>query len=249
MRLATHGWLVVLCAVAGTVRMAGGQEAGGAQDRQPAKTPQKAAATAPAEKANQHPWFFVRLQNDGALHGRVNAVDPSSLKLKPVSNAHVLFIQQGKIVSEAISGPKGDFVATGLSPRAVYTMVTRTADRPGSIAVAAVVVLPADVAALNDGDDTTPVAFARLMRTMGVRQAEAMVVVALAPATDLAAAGVGDDTGAAPAISSPAPTTAGGGGGGGAGGTDGAALLGAMAVAAGVAAAIADESKASPFTP
>lgn len=65
---------------------------------------------------------------DGTLVGRVNYVDRSSLALMPVPNALVSFIQERKVIGQAVTDTRGMFAVKGLTPWAVYSVIAASKD-------------------------------------------------------------------------------------------------------------------------
>ena len=68
------------------------------------------------------------MRPDGTLVGRVNYIDRSTLTLMPVPNALVSFIQERKVIGQAVTDTHGMFAVKGLTPWAVYSVITASKD-------------------------------------------------------------------------------------------------------------------------
>lgn len=77
------------------------------------------------------------MRPDGTLVGRVNYIDRSTLTLMPVPNALVSFIQERKVAGQAVTDTRGMFAVKGLTPWAVYSVITASKDHVCTFATVA----------------------------------------------------------------------------------------------------------------
>jgi hypothetical protein len=70
----------------------------------------------------ERPFHYVQVQPDGSLLGHVSTIDPNTLLLRPVPDATVTLIQNGRVTAEARTGADGRFVVRRITPRAVYSV-------------------------------------------------------------------------------------------------------------------------------
>ena len=68
----------------------------------------------------------MRLDADGVLRGVTTRIDPSTLKLVPHPNVSVIFAQAGRVIDRTTSDAKGRFQIKQLTPRAVYSVISRS---------------------------------------------------------------------------------------------------------------------------
>lgn len=220
------------------------------------EVPQPRAVDPPKAMPLNQRSHGIYLDPAGRLNGMTMLIDPNSLELVPDADVDVIFIQQGRIIAQAKSNANGRFVVDGLAPRAVYSVVARSADRRSDgqtgnqtwdsrYAAFAVAVFPAapQVATTNLRGPR----FASLVRQPEGEQGISNVLTMTSiPARDLAAVGLPqtfpDNTGGAVP-----PAGGGGGGGGGGSGAAGGAAAGAAAAAA-AAAAGSGSNVSSPFS-
>ncbi|MDP6060866.1 MAG: hypothetical protein QGH33_18305, partial [Pirellulaceae bacterium] len=109
-----------------------------AQDEPAAKAEQapEAVKRAPANRPLSMRGHGVMLSSDGRLRGVASSIDPDTLLLVPVANVDIVFVQNGRIISNARSGADGRFEANDLTPQAVYSVIAKarrgTGDRDRS---------------------------------------------------------------------------------------------------------------------
>lgn len=225
--------------------------------------PEVVKPAAPANPVSTRGYGFM-LSPDGRLRGVASTIDPNTLQLVPVANIDVVFVQNGRIISQTRSGTDGRFEADGLTPRAVYSVIAKSRSRsrgdrdrssvgngqPVYSAISiAVLAHQVEEAAARIKSNTQFISL--IKQADGAAQVINVLQVTMIPVRDLAAVAFPQQPGGGPP---PVATGGGGAGGGGSGGGGGggggtAAGLGAAAVAAGVAGARSGRRVASPFTP
>jgi hypothetical protein len=99
----------------------------------------------------------VHLRADGTLVGQVDYIDQSSLRLYPVSNAIVTFVQNRAVIAQVRTDSKGGFEAKGLSPAGVYSLFVTHRDWFSAMAVVTVGHDPANSGLLKEAKGKTPV--------------------------------------------------------------------------------------------
>lgn len=68
------------------------------------------------------------MRPDGTLVGRVNYIDRNTLLLVPVPNALISFVQERKVIGQAVTDTHGMFAVKGLTPWAVYSVIAASKD-------------------------------------------------------------------------------------------------------------------------
>ena len=103
---------------------ANAEQAGDAEKAGNAKQAEKADDPTPLTLG--HRFHGVRLDADGILRGVTTRIDPSTLKLVPHGNVAVIFAQEGRVIDRTTSDAQGRFQIKGLTPRAVYSVISRS---------------------------------------------------------------------------------------------------------------------------
>jgi len=211
------------------------------------------------------------IRPDGTLVGRVNSIDRNTLLLVPVPNALVSFVQDRKVIGQAVTDTRGMFSVKGLTPWGVYSVLVAAKDHVSTFATVA---RPFD----HDPDQSEPegssekgvglkpgwvneIQFVAMMAEdegtpaddEGTPADAEVNVIQVIPREDFIMAlreGLFGFDASLPPPPGGSAGVGGGGGGGVAGGGDG--VIGA-AIGAGIGAAIgageSDKDRASPFTP
>ncbi len=201
------------------------------------------------------------LNEDGTLTAKVDFIEAGTLKLRPIPNATVSFVQNRKVAAQARTDKDGSLTVEGLKAWGVYSVFV---NHPDWFAAFAIYVRPhgtqqpieAEKPVASDGPERNQLAFtsdALLVQDQSLMAAATGGPVQAVPLGDFQTfMGQGeqptsDALGAAP-ISGPAGM---GGAGGGAGGGGGAAggmggAIGAAALAAGIAAIAAENNNNPP---
>jgi hypothetical protein len=68
------------------------------------------------------------MRPDGTVVGRVNYIDRNTLNLVPIPNALVSFLQDRRVVGQAVTDTRGMFAVKGLTPWAVYSVIAASRD-------------------------------------------------------------------------------------------------------------------------
>jgi len=211
----------------------------------------------------------LELNADGTLTGQVTNIDPATLKLVPLHDVTVSFVQNRQIVAQARTDRNGNFTVRGLSPWNVYSVIVQS---PEAFAAFSTYIRPfgagpteAEKPVANKDRKVNQLTFASDVRLvqqdlMGVGGGSPIQAV---PLGDFQA--VNGQGGPAPDQftdagmigGAPGGGMGGGGGGMGGGGMGGGGgiggALGAVGLALGAAALATDDNNvppvASPFTP
>jgi len=100
---------------------------------------------------NRARGIFIR--PDGTVVGRVNYINRGTLRLTPVPNARVTFMQQRQVLAQGITGQDGMFEVSGLSAWAVYSLVVSSDDWVTTVSL---VTRPYDHESNHRGRDLRP---------------------------------------------------------------------------------------------
>ncbi len=205
----------------------------------------------------------VVLSRDGRLRGTATTIDLDTLQLVPTANIDIVFVQNGRIVSQTQSGTDGRFEADGLTPQAVYSVIAKSRLRDAAAALnptpaerqlysafsLAVLAPPAPRAATVENGGSRFISL--ISQADDQPQDINALQITLIPAQDLNAVGLPQIFPQQPLVGLPPQASTGATGGGGGGATGAALGLGAAAIGAGVAGSGSSSGRplASPFVP
>lgn len=196
----------------------------------------------------------LKLDEDGKLRASVTTIEPGTLRLLPLPNAVVSFVQNRQVIAQARTDVNGDFVMEGLTPWAVYSVIVKGSSK---LLIFGTVVYPFDYDPnTSEASAEKPVASREQRLNDRVHLTAETRLAADAPQDIMGGGGSGQaadmgdvdavlggqfagDGGVPPFGGGGAPFGGGGGGGPGGGGAGGAGLgaaLGAVGLGLGAAA-------------